>query len=143
MARIFSRPINPRYKSYKNIKMRQAIKTRLVIYGITLFLFSIAILLPLYYLESINKIQPDKGQLYTLTEKEKTFSIQENLCPQNPNYISPQDIIPRPQNIEMLDCNNPITIDDTWKIYTDLNNNQDNFTAYYSTPQKSLAFPLQ
>jgi len=119
--------------------MKKGAKIRLILYGTVLLIF-LVLIVSFTYIQTMPDNKQEKGVLSNLKNlfsfgKGKTFSIQENLCPQNPNYISPQDIIPRPQNIEMLDCNNPVVIDDTWKIYTDLNNNQDNFTAYYLNNQ--------
>jgi len=48
----------------------------------------------------------------------------------NPDFISPDSIIPMPQNIEMLTCNN-IQVDISWKIFADLDNQEDKFAADY------------
>src|SRR3989338_3060690 len=47
-----------------------------------------------------------------------------------PEFIQPESIIPRPQNITLL-SSSPVIVDSSWKIVADLNDEYENFTAYY------------
>lgn len=57
-------------------------------------------------------------------------SVNLNNCPGNNDFINPESIIPKPQNITGISCSRVI-VNNTWKVYADLTDYYENFTANY------------